>query len=138
MNDLRVRLVTEARTWEGTPFAWQQSAKGQGCDCKGLIAGIAREVGVPEGQSPEALMMGDYHGRVPTGELRQGLRRLFDKVTEAQPADVLLMNFRGKPQHLAMYLGDGLMIHCHQRQRDPRTRIERVRWCDVASIWGWR
>lgn len=138
LSDLRQRLLAEAQTWEGTPFAWQQSAKGQGCDCKGLIAGIARNAGLPEGQSPEALMIGDYRGRVPTGELRRGLLHLFDKVDEAQPGDVLLIKFRGKPQHLALYLGDERMIHCHQRQRDPRTRIERVKWCDVDSVWSWR
>lgn len=134
---MRRLLIEIAKTWEGVPFAWQQSSRA-GCDCKGLIAGIAREAGLPEAASAEALMNGDYKGRVPTGELKRGLARLFDKVDYPQPGDLLLIRFRGKAQHLAMYLGEGKIIHCHQRMRDPCVRIEPVRWGDVASVWAWR
>lgn len=138
MSEFRDRLIAEAKTWEGTPFAWQQATKGRGCDCKGLIAGIARELSLPESQSAEALMVGDYKGRVPCRELKRGLERLFDKVDEPQPGDVLLMRFKGKAQHLGMYLGEGRIIHCHQRMRNPCVRIEPVRWGDVSSVWSWR
>ncbi|MEO0343572.1 MAG: peptidase [Pseudomonadota bacterium] len=35
--------ATMARTWIGTPYIHQASAKGQGCDCLGLVRGVWRE-----------------------------------------------------------------------------------------------
>ena len=35
-------IVTAARGWIGTPFRWEASVKGVGCDCRGLLAGLDR------------------------------------------------------------------------------------------------
>ncbi|MDD3181310.1 MAG: hypothetical protein PHD48_00665 [Alphaproteobacteria bacterium] len=40
-NLSRMDAVTEARAWLGTPFHYQASVKGAGCDCIGLIKGSA-------------------------------------------------------------------------------------------------
>lgn len=45
-------VVAEARTWIGTPYRHQQSAKGAGTDCLGLIRGIWRAI---YGAEPEAI-----------------------------------------------------------------------------------
>ena len=37
-------IVTEARSWLGTPYLHQATHKGRGCDCLGLIRGVWREV----------------------------------------------------------------------------------------------
>lgn len=37
-------VVSVARTWIGTPYVHQQSRRGAGCDCLGLLRGIWREV----------------------------------------------------------------------------------------------
>jgi hypothetical protein len=47
-------FVAETRAWLGTPFHWQASRKGVGCDCKGLVWGVARALGMPEADSPFA------------------------------------------------------------------------------------
>ncbi len=133
-------IADRAREWVGTPFAWQQAAKGRGCDCKGLIAGIARELGRPEGQSVEALLIGDHRGRVPVSDLKHGLARLFDKAEIAREGDILLMRVGGKAQHLAIYVGNGRMVHCYQK--GPGRVIEvpmgDVWWRAVDSVWRWR
>lgn len=33
----RARIVTEARTWLGTPYHYRAAVKGAGCDCIGLV-----------------------------------------------------------------------------------------------------
>jgi hypothetical protein len=38
----RKKFIQEAHEWLETPFLDQQSNKGIGCDCVGLIAGVAR------------------------------------------------------------------------------------------------
>lgn len=103
--------AVEAQEWCGTKFLWQQSVKGLGCDCKGLVAGVARECGFSEAQSVHALAR-DYSDRkpVPSVRLRAGLDEVFDRVefdrnaptASIQPGDVLLMVMKGRPDHLAI------------------------------------
>ena len=38
----RHAILTEARSWIGTPYQHQASAKGAGCDCLGLVRGVWR------------------------------------------------------------------------------------------------
>ena len=42
------KIITEARTWGGTPYRHQHSAKGRGCDCLGFVRGVWRNVIGPE------------------------------------------------------------------------------------------
>ncbi|MBW6505586.1 MAG: peptidase [Rhodobacteraceae bacterium] len=46
------RVVAAAREWIGTPYCHQQSTKGAGCDCLGLLRGVWREV---RGAEPESV-----------------------------------------------------------------------------------
>ena len=135
---LVLEIVAEARSWAGPPFKWQQAAKGQGCDCKGLVAGVARNVGRPEGASVYALMTTEYRRAVPADLLRKGLSDLLDEVTDMQPGDVLLMQVGGKAQHLGIYTGEGRMIHTYAK--GPRRVIEvplDPLW-PVVAIFRWR
>jgi cell wall-associated NlpC family hydrolase len=96
------QIARRALGWVGTPFIWQGRAKGVGCDCKGLIAGVAAEVGRPEANSIEALSA-DYGAKVDVRRLQRGLETLFDAVTGPVLAgDVLLLKIGGHPQHLGI------------------------------------
>ena len=132
-------VVAEARSWIGTPFHWQASLKGVGCDCKGFVAGVARELGLPEASGLYA-NISDYGAVVPVHLLRQGLAATLTRATEMQPGDVLLMNAGGKPQHLGIFTGEAV-LHCWGRG-EPRnrsvlphpTRVAMKAW-PVDSIW---
>lgn len=131
-------IVAEARGWIGTPFRWQQATKGQGCDCKGLVAGAALAIHRPEARSVYALMTAEYRRRVDPALLRRGLADLFDEVTDMTPGDVLLMQVAGKAQHLGIYSGEGRMIHTYAR--GPRCVMEvplDPAW-PVVGIFRWR
>ena len=138
------RVVAEARAWVGTPAHWQQSVKGVGCDCKGLIAGVARELGRPEADSLFARKADYREGRIDTQLLRGGLAALFDRVSGAQRGDIMLLLIGGLPQHLAFVVDADLagqpsaMIQCtvggrlgvRERRVLPQDRID--------SVWRWR
>ncbi|WP_257556401.1 NlpC/P60 family protein [Sphingobium sp. CFD-2] len=131
-------IVAEARQWIGTPFRWQQSAKGRGCDCKGLVAGVARACGRPEGNSIYALMSAEYRRGVDSHLLLRGLSDLFDRVDAMGPGDVLLMRVGDKAQHLGIYAGGSRMIHTYAK--GPRRVIEvplNPDW-PVVGIFRWR
>ena len=52
MSDMGSKAVQEARTWIGTPYRHQASAKGSGADCLGLIRGVWRAL---YGTEPEVM-----------------------------------------------------------------------------------
>ena len=138
--DRGLLVSAQAETWIGVPFHWQGRVRA-GCDCKGLIAGIAEELGFAEARSLAALT-GDYDYKVPHRRLRAGLVELFDRVTLAdrRAGDLLLCRLSGVAQHLA--------IDCPQPGRADRVieaqvdaqavrPFRRGAGC-IDSIWRWR
>lgn len=134
MND----IAAEAETWIDTPFIWQGRVKGVGCDCKGLIAGVAKECGRPEADGLD-MMAGDYGAKVDVVRLKTALARLFDKVATPEAGDVLLIKIGGKAQHLAIFapLPENPMRIIEAMPSGPgRVRPSRARGID--SVWRWR
>jgi cell wall-associated NlpC family hydrolase len=133
-------IAQTAETWIGTPFQWQASIKGVGADCKGLIAGVARECGRPEAGSLHALA-GDYGARVPVPRLKTGLAEIFDRVAEVEPGDVLLLIVGGKPQHLAIAAPiEGQPSRTIQALHCGPCKVVAIRQnrASIHSIWRWR
>lgn len=133
-------IVVEALSWRGTPFVWGQSVKQRGCDCKGLVAGVARELGRPEAASVHALAV-DYRLVDPL-RLRAGLADTFDRAGVIGAGDVLLLKFGGKAQHLAIVTDRDTVVHCttraekrgvHEQSLDAVLGI----W-PLDSIWRWK
>lgn len=133
------QVAALAETFIDVPFRWQGAVRA-GVDCKGLIVAIARELGRPEADSLEALR-GDYGGKVPVRDLKGGLARLFDQVTDRKPGDVLLLRMGGLAQHLAI---------CAPTETNPdriieamptgpaRVRPGRATLGRIDSIWRWK
>lgn len=133
-------VAAQAEQWIGTPFKWQGRVRA-GCDCKGLIAGVAAELGRPEADNPE-LRAGDYGAHVSTARLKAGLADMFDRVAEPQAGDVLLVLTGGKPQHLAIFAprgpSGGLRVIEAMHKGVMQVRPFRRSLAEVDSIWRWR
>lgn len=127
------QLVAIAREWLGTPWHHQAGLKGVGCDCAGLVMGVAREAGLadvsvsgyprlPRGHELEGYC--DQHmQRVPRAELRLG--------------DVLAFRYGGDPQHLAIVGaidGRATMIHAHAPSRKVVETILAEPWLSRLAI----
>jgi NlpC/P60 family putative phage cell wall peptidase len=140
-------VAAEAREWIETPFAWQQSAKGVGCDCKGLLWGVARELGFPEAESLYA-KVADYSPTrpVPSALLKEGMAAIFDRVAsieEVRPGDVLLLKVRkgGPAGHIAIVSSEDSAIHAQIGSKDwvKETKLRALlAVCPLVSIWRWR
>jgi NlpC/P60 family putative phage cell wall peptidase len=137
-------VVAEARTWLGTPFRWQASQKGIGCDCKGLLWGVARELGFPEAESLYA-KVADYSPTrpVPSALLKEGFAGLFDPVVgEFLPGDILLLKFNGRggpTNHIAIASGNGRAIHARDGAGVTENALRSLlKLCPVDSAWRWR
>lgn len=132
-------IAAEAERWIGTPFVWGQRVRA-GCDCKGLVAGVAKACGRPEGDSLPALA-GDYSYKVDTHRLLRGLGTLFDRASDIRPGDVLALKVDGKPQHLAIAAPQpGQPTRAVQALHTGPCKVVvgRVPRDMIHSIWRWR
>jgi cell wall-associated NlpC family hydrolase len=141
----RGEMVAQALPgWKGTPFHDRARAKGKGCDCKGLLWGVADELGFPEAQSPYARHT-DYsltkrHG-IPSDELLEGFTALFDRVDEVRPGDILLLKLGRTPGHIAICSGEGKAYHA---QISPNAYVKEaslrslLKMFPLHSVWRWR
>ena len=108
----RAALITEARSWIGTPFVARAAVKGAGCDCVGLLnACRAYALGKPlEAMPPYSW---DFAANLDQDRIRDTAARLLVPVATPQPGDVLIFRWRTCEawSHAALISGDGVMIH---------------------------
>ena len=110
----RAAIITEARSWLGTPYHHQAALKGVGCDCIGLLRGIFAAFGgivdLPADYSPT------WHVHRAEERLRDGLERYGQEVPllSARPGDILLFGVgRGPAAHGAVLIEPEIMIHAY-------------------------
>jgi NlpC/P60 family putative phage cell wall peptidase len=114
----REGIIAEARAWLGTRWHHQASRKGVGCDCIGLIAGVARELGVPEAAQFQRDTRFRGYGRTPEPKmLRAAIAEYLDPAAEEIPGDILLMRFDAEPQHFGFLSSPDYMIHAYAQAR---------------------
>ena len=109
-------VLTEARTWLGTPYQHQASVKQAGCDCLGLVRGVWRAL-----YGDEPLGMPAYTPDWAERHERETLMEAADHclisiaLSEAVCGDVIL--FRMAPdapaKHVAILSGPERMIHAY-------------------------
>jgi len=103
------RIVAAARTWAGTPFRHAERQKGRGCDCVGLVLGVAHELSLTDWD------FRNYSRSVDGDVLRRYIEQFCDRIDGLpEQGDLLLLAIHGHPQHLAVYCGEGRMIHAHE------------------------
>lgn len=136
----REAVVAEARRWLDTPYRHQARMRGAGCDCGGLIGGVAVALSiVPAGWWRDSFdpQFGGY-GRQPVdGTLRRicesFMRRVEVKAFDI--GDVLLMRFESEPQHLAIaadYRHGGMsVVHA-------MSRVGKVAEHRLSPLWAAR
>ena len=122
-------LVAEARGWIGTPYRHAASVKGLGCDCLGLVAGVAAACGFRADAPPYGP---DWAEATRRELLLEGLRRHLQELApeDARAGDVLVFRWRaGRPaSHVAFLTAEGMIIHAHAR----------VSVCEVGLTPAWR
>lgn len=112
-SDTGQRIVDLAREWIGTPYIHHQSAKGLGCDCVGLLIGVARELG-------KEISIKNYLSTPVGDSLLKELEKhlLAIPVPTAKPGDILVFSigWNGVPRHVGIKSDRGL-IHADERAR---------------------
>jgi cell wall-associated NlpC family hydrolase len=137
------QIVTQARTWLGTPFHHQGRLKEVGCDCLGLFIGIAKELDVYSPDDDRKLADLDIINYSATPNTERLIRELEQNLEQISPDDLkpgtlALFNVINSPQHLGIitdYAGGELgLLHSisgrgvveHHLNQDWRSRICRA------------
>lgn len=139
----RAQIVEEARSWLGTRYQHQAHLKGVATDCGGLVYGVGHAVGlfpVVE-ELPDYPSFTGYARLAQGGSLTRACGLLLETIQkhEAQPGDVILMQFNNEPQHTAIlgnYLyGGWSLIHAYA----PARRVIETRFDDelMSRSVGW-
>jgi len=108
----RTDIINEARSWVGTPYHHQGRLKGIGCDCVGLVIGVAQRFGISQFDTSD-------YGRIPD-PVR--MKALLDEhldvvpVDDHQPGDIGWIRFVKDPQHLVIFSDCGI-IHSYANAR---------------------
>lgn len=130
MNAVREAIVVTGRRWIGTPFRHQASLRGVGCDCIGLITGVARELGFESAErfGNDQRFRGYAKQPEPT-MLKAAVSEYLDPVdlADVQPGDILLLRYKREPQHFALRVErDGLpyMVHGYGPKEVVENRID--------------
>lgn len=97
-------LLAEARSWLGTPFKHQGRLKGVGCDCLGLLIGVAAALDL-QGKGGQKLADLDNlsYGHFPDeNALRAGLDAALYPAENLSAGCIVLIKIEGRAQHLGM------------------------------------
>ena len=136
----RFDVVRAARGWLGTPWHHQASVKGVGCDCIGLVAGVAAELHMPEAAQWLKDVRRLSYTREPDPKmlLEAASEYLVEiPLPNARMADVVLMRPQNgsKPQHFGILSSDSprYIIHAYSLVR-PQRVVENVFEREFAAL----
>jgi len=100
-SSLRNLIVREAQKYLGLRYVWGGESLASGADCSGYVRAVYKKCGINISK----------FNRTASGMATQSLGRSVT-LANAQPGDlVFYANSRGVVDHVAMYIGNGQVIH---------------------------
>ncbi len=103
ISDVRVDICQYAKEFIGNPYVWGGTSLTKGADCSGFVMSVFKKYGV----------------KLPRNSRAQANCGTTIKVAEAKPGD-LIFYAKGKTiNHVAIYIGNGQVIHASS----PKTGI---------------
>ncbi len=105
-------VVTEARSWLGTPYHHAADVKGPkgGVDCAMFLVRVFVDAGIVPPFDPRPYAQYFYlHQGEP--KYRNWVEQYGHQVEGGEPGDVALFQFGRAISHGGIYIGDDLMIH---------------------------
>lgn len=138
-------IIAVARSWLGTPYLHQASAKGQGADCLGLVRGVWREIygGEPEHPPPYTP---DWNERALAAAREEPLlaaaRRHFAErpAGDRCPGDVLVFRIsaHGAAKHCGILTDTDHFVHAYAGRAVVESWLARW-WAErLVGAFAWK
>lgn len=126
----REAIVQEARTWLNTPFHHQGRVKGAGCDCAGLVVGVAKNL------KYQVNDVTNYAHTPDSYVFQQTVETHLDKInmSEVKKGDILTFSFLTEPHHIAIVtdIEPLYIIHSYSRARKVVEHILDSNWKEMC------
>ena len=103
VSDVRVDVCQYAKEFLGNPYVWGGTSLTNGADCSGYVLSIFKKYGV----------------NLPHSSVAQANCGTTISVSEAQPGDLIFYGNGRSINHVAIYIGNGQVIHAS----NPKTGI---------------
>ena len=103
VSSIRAQLCNYAQQFIGNPYVWGGTSLTNGCDCSGYVQTIYKTYGVT----------------LPRVAADQAKAGTVISQAEAQPGDLFFYSRGGYIDHVAIYIGDGMVVNASS----PRTGI---------------
>ena len=110
---IREQIIAKAREWLGTPYHHQQSLKGVGVDCLGLVAAVAIELDIGGKYSKDSFIPYMRYSRNPNpNHMRKAMHQFLIPVEVPQIGDIAWIETRENiPSHLGIMTSPKTIIH---------------------------
>lgn len=95
VSDVRVAICEFAKQYVGNRYVWGGTSLTKGADCSGFVLSVYKNYGISLPRTSRA-------------QANSGTRI---KVSDAKPGDLLFYTHGGGIDHVAMYIGDGKIVH---------------------------
>lgn len=95
VSDVRVSLVQYAKQFVGNPYVWGGTSLTNGADCSGFTMSIMKKYGIS----------------LPHHAASQAQMGTKISLAEAQPGDLVFYAKNGSINHVAIYIGNGQVVH---------------------------
>jgi NlpC/P60 family putative phage cell wall peptidase len=121
--------ISIARDWLGTPFKEAASVCGVGCDCAGLIEGVARTLGI---ECPDRATV--------QSDILTAARTFMVECNCAQACSLVLLSREpgGAPLHAALVTDIDTLIHAHWSAGVVENRFGAWFQRRVTHVFCWR
>lgn len=100
VSSTRIKLVSNAKTHLGEAYVWGGTTLGRGVDCSGFVQALYRQIGYSITRTSRSQASGGT--RVSASSLK--------------PGDLVFYGSSSYINHVAMYIGNGQVIHASNRR----------------------
>ncbi len=116
VSQKRIDMVEYAKQFLGNPYVWGGTSLTKGADCSGFTMAIYKHFGISLPHSSRA--QAGYGTKV--------------SLSEAQPGDLVFYSSGGSINHVAMYIGNGQVIHASTKKTG--IKISNVSYRSVKTV----
>lgn len=104
VSNVRVDMVNYAKQFLGNPYVWGGTSLTNGADCSGFVMSIYKKYGIS----------------LPHSSAAQSRMGTTVSLSEAKPGDLIFYAKNGSVNHVAMYIGNGQVIHASNERTGIR------------------
>lgn len=118
-NSTGAKIVNYALQYVGNPYVWGGTSLTNGADCSGFVQTVFAHFGI------KLLRVADDQMKGPSSAISQEYKRpVIVDTSSMQPGDLIFYGTSSYASHVAIYMGNGQIVHASNSQPYPQGGIK--------------